>query len=218
MTPKILSRGAEAVIYKKGDFVVKKRIEKSYRISEIDERIRKLRTRGEAKIMERISKIINVPKISKPDEKNKEILMEFIDGLKLSENLDKFNLEEQKKIARKIGQDVAKMHDVNVVHGDLTTSNLIWKDVTPKGVPRKILGKDFYKGQIYFIDFGLGFYSIKIEDKAVDLHLLKQALEAKHFQNFEILFREILKNYKSKDRNKILTQLEKVEKRRRYKN
>lgn len=200
MKEKIIATGAEAIIYKKGNFVVKKRIKKSYRISEIDEKIRKLRTRGEAKIIERISKIINVPKISKPDEKSKEILMEFIDGKKLSVYLDSFNLVEQKKIFRIIGRDVAKLHDANIIHGDLTTSNLIWKD-----------------DKVYFIDFGLGFYSTKIEDRAVDLYLLKQALEAKHFENFKILFREVLKNYKSKDRDKVIKQLEKVEKRRRYK-
>jgi Kae1-associated kinase Bud32 len=201
MNLKILSRGAEAIIYKKDDFIVKKRIKKNYRISELDDKIRKLRTRNEAKLMDKLSKVINVPKISKPDEKTKEILMEFIDGKKLSDNLDSFSLREQKNIARKIGVSVSKMHDVNVIHGDLTTSNMILKN-----------------DEIYFIDFGLGFHSIKIEDRATDLYLLRQALEARHFENFSILFREILKFYKSKDRAKVLTQLEKVEKRRRYKN
>lgn len=201
MNPKILSRGAEAVIYKKNNFVIKKRIKKSYRISEIDEKIRKLRTRGEAKIIQRLEKVIPVPKVLKASEKTKEIEIEFINGKKLSENLDKFSLNEQKKIARQIGKNVSLMHDANVIHGDLTTSNLILKD-----------------DEIYFIDFGLGFHSVKFEDRAVDLHLLKQALEAKHFKNFEILFGEILKNYKPKNRERILKQLEKVEKRRRYKN
>jgi TP53 regulating kinase-like protein len=179
--------------------------------------------------MTRISKIINVPKILKSDEKSKEILMEFIDGKKLSEHLDSFSLSEQKKIARKIGESVAKLHDANIIHGDLTTSNMILglaslekeatprRCKTPKGVPRKISGKDFYKGQIFFIDFGLSFHSEKIEDRAVDLYLLKQAFEAKHFLNSKILFREFLKSYKSKNKEKVLEQLEKVEKRRRYK-
>ncbi len=217
MRQKILATGAEAVIYLKDNFVIKKRVKKSYRISEIDDKIRKLRTRSEAKLIERASKVILVPKISNSSEKSKEIFMEFIDGKKLSEHLDNFDLKEQKSICKKIGENVSKLHDANIIHGDLTTSNMILKDVAPKGVPRKIPGKDFYKGQLYFIDFGLGFYSVKVEDRAVDLYLLKQALEAKHFENFKVLFSEVLKKYKCKNREKILMQLEKVEKRRRYK-
>ena len=68
--------------------------------------------------------------------------------------------------------------------------------------------------KIYLIDFGLGFFSSKIEDKAVDLHLLKQALESKHYENFEKYYKVILDNYKHKD---VIKRLEKVELRGRYK-
>ena len=72
--------------------------------------------------------------------------------------------------------------------------------------------------KVYFIDFGLGFGSHKIEDKAVDLHLLKQALEAKHFNNWKKLFDEVLKGYKiSKDYKKVFERFKRVEKRGRYK-
>jgi len=72
--------------------------------------------------------------------------------------------------------------------------------------------------KIYFIDFGLGFVSHKIEDKAVDLHLLKQALEARHFKNLKELIKEVFKGYKKfKDSENVFRQLEKVEKRGRYK-
>ena len=72
--------------------------------------------------------------------------------------------------------------------------------------------------KIFFIDFGLGFISQKLEDKAVDLHLLKQALEAKHFKNWEILWKEVEKGYKSsKDATKVLERLKAVERRGRYK-
>ncbi|MEN7982727.1 MAG: KEOPS complex kinase/ATPase Bud32 [Nanoarchaeota archaeon] len=200
--------GAEAIIYKKDNLVIKKRVKKSYRISEIDDKIRKLRTRGEAKLIERLSKIILVPKISKSSEISKEIVMEFIEGKKLSEHLNNFSLFEQKKIVGKIGESVSKLHNANIIHGDLTTSNMILKEEV--GCRKSDI-------RLYFIDFGLGFHSVKIEDRAVDLYLLKQALEAKHFENFKILFSEFLKNYKSKNREKILEQLGKVEKRRRYK-
>jgi TP53 regulating kinase-like protein len=99
-----------------------------------------------------------------------------------------------------LGEEVSKLHEEDIIHGDLTTSNILLK------------GK-----RIYIIDFGLGFISNRIEDKAVDLHLIKQALEAKHFQNWEILFKSFITNYQPKDKEKILSQLKKVESRGRYK-
>ncbi len=86
-----------------------------------------------------------------------------------------------------------------------------------KEIPRgRVGGEDKFK--IYFIDFGLGYISKKIEDKAVDLHLLKQALEARHFKNWEVLFKEVLKGYEDyKESNKVLERFKAVEKRGRYK-
>ena len=101
---------------------------------------------------------------------------------------------------KKVGEQTAKLHQNSIIHGDLTTSNMILKD-----------------SQIFLIDFGLGFISAKIEDKAVDIHLIKQALEAKHFQNHEELFQNFLKGYKWKDSKKVIERLKVVEKRGRYK-
>jgi len=198
----IIAKGAEAVLMKKeADVLVKRRIEKGYRLKEIDEKLRKLRTRQEARLLEKASKIINVPKVLNVDESNKEITMQFIPGQKLSQDLNSFPLKKQEEICKKIGEEVAKFHDINIIHGDLTTSNMILK------------GED-----VYFIDFGLGFTSSRPEDKAVDLHLLKQALEAKHFMHWKVLFEKIAGGYKkSKNHEKVLKQLEKVEKRGRYK-
>jgi len=198
---KILQQGAEAIILKKGKDVIKRRLKKSYRIKEIDDKIRKLRTRSEGKLLEKAGKIISIPKLKDVNESSKEIQMDFIDGKKLSDHLNIFSLQKQKTVCLEIGNSVAKLHDSNIIHGDLTTSNMILKNK-----------------KVFFIDFGLGFQSHKLEDKAVDLHLLKQALEAKHFQHWEILFKEILKSYsKSKDSKKVLERLKAVEKRGRYK-
>ena len=100
----------------------------------------------------------------------------------------------------KLGKQVALMHKNDIIHSDLTTSNIILKD-----------------NQVYLIDFGLGYFSKKIEDKAVDLHLIKQALEAKHWQNHEELFKKLIKTYKFTDSEKTLERLKAVEKRGRYK-
>jgi TP53 regulating kinase-like protein len=197
MKSNIIGRGAEAILIQKGEFLVKDRIKKSYRLSSLDEKLRKQRTKKEAKLLEKAAELICVPRVLGTDEKEK-IEMEFIEGKKLSEWLDK--LENAEEICLQIGRNAAKLHDSNIIHGDLTTSNMILKG-----------------DKVFFIDFGLGFNSERIEDKAVDLHLLRQALEAKHFNNWEKLFEAVLKGYDSKDKENILEQLKKVEARGRYK-
>lgn len=241
MRKKILQQGAEAIILLKNSHVLKKRIKKSYRLIAIDEEIRKLRTRSEAKLLEKASKIIDIPEIKKVDEKTKEISMEFIDGKKLSDNLDSFSMEKQKEICEIIGKNTAKLHDINIIHGDLTTSNMIYVDrglnfnnKINSGIDNKLKNNgevghiktsagwasvnESTSFKIFFIDFGLGFHSHKIEDKAVDLHLLKQALEAKHFRHWHELFNRVLEGYSySKNSKLVLEQLKKVEARGRYK-
>ncbi|MBU2562591.1 MAG: Kae1-associated serine/threonine protein kinase [Nanoarchaeota archaeon] len=198
---KIIQQGAEAVIFLEKNNIIKKRIKKSYRIPELDQKIRKLRTRSETKLLNKAGEIIFSPKVIKSDEKEKKIIMEFIDGKKLSDNLDNFPKQKQIEICKKIGKSIAKIHEKEIIHGDLTTSNMILKE-----------------GKVYFIDFGLGFISKKFEDKAVDLHLLKQALEAKHFKNWKELFKAVENAYKkSKNAKIVLERLKAVEKRGRYK-
>ena len=101
---------------------------------------------------------------------------------------------------KKIGEQVSILHKNDIIHGDLTTSNTILKD-----------------DKVYIIDFGLGFISSKVEDKAVDLHLIKQALEAKHWQNWEQLFEKFCLGYSYEDSKKVIERLDIVEKRGRYK-
>lgn len=199
MKETVIGKGAEAIITKKNNIVTKDRIEKSYRYPDLDKKIRKLRTRSETKILEKAQKITNVPKIISSDEIKAKIEMEYIAGKKLADNLEKIDY---KKVSQKVGKQLAKLHDSDIIHGDLTTSNLI-------------LNK---KSEVYFIDFGLGFHSSRAEDKAVDLHLIKQALEAKHSTIWEESFKELIKGYKSsKNQKQTLAQFDKVERRGRYK-
>lgn len=198
MSKTIIAQGAEAKLFKSGDSIIKDRISKGYRLLLLDQRIRKQRTKREAKLLLKVSSLIPVPRLIKTDDKE-EIIMQFIDGLKLSENLD--NLKNNIQICKTIGKQIALLHDNNVIHGDLTTSNMIYSE-----------------SKVYFIDFGLSFESSKIEDKAVDLHLIKHALEAKHFKHYNIFFDAILEGYKiSKNAKETIKRLETVEKRGRYK-
>lgn len=198
--PKTIAQGAEAKILLLGNFIIKDRIKKGYRLKELDEKIRSKRSKKEAKLLLKASQIINCPKPIESKESN-QIKIPYIKGKRLSDNLDKFSLLRQRQIIKQIGESVVKLHESNIIHGDLTTSNMI-------------LSKD----KVYFIDFGLGFISHRYEDKAVDIHLFRQALESRHFKNFEVLFKEFIKVYKkSKYAYKVLNQLIKVEKRGRYK-
>ena len=131
MREKIICQGAEAILIKKGNILLKRRVKKGYRIPELDEKLRKRRTKREVKLLEKARKLIQVPKILKVDDKAKEIDMEFISGEKLSESLD--DLKNWKEVCFMIGENIARLHDAGIIHGDLTTSNMIWK---PSSIPR----------------------------------------------------------------------------------
>ncbi len=196
---KELSRGAEAVLYKE-DNIIKHRLKKSYRLKVIDDKLRGFRTRREAKILKKLGDVnFPAPKLVKTDEKEK-IEMEFISGDVLKNVLDKSDFE---SLSREIGRKVACLHNNNIIHSDLTTSNIILKN----------------ENEIYFIDFGLSFFSHKVEDMAVDLHLLKEALESKHYRIWEKCFEKIVDGYKqeSKHGELVIKRLSVVEKRGRYK-
>jgi Kae1-associated kinase Bud32 len=202
MKIRLIQQGAEAKIFldEKNKLIIKDRVPKSYRVLELDKKIRKSRTKSEIKLLTKANQIINAPLPEKYKEDNK-VIMPFIEGEKLSDSFNDFPLEKQKEIMKKIGESIAKLHKSDIIHGDLTTSNMILKNE-----------------KVFFIDFGLGYISKKIEDKAVDLHLLKQALEAKHFKSWEILFQELQKSY-SKDypeSKQIFERVAAVEKRGRY--
>ena len=196
LNKKIIGSGAEAIIYLDKN-VIKDRIKKNYRIKEIDEKLRKSRTKREAKIFEKLA-IIDFPAPRLIQTNKKQIIeMDFIEGNKLRDVLNENNY---KKLMNELGEKIAILHNNNIIHGDLTTSNFI------------------VNNQIYFIDFGLSFFSQKVEDKAVDLHLLKQALESRHYKIWEKSFKEVLQGYRAaSDYKEVMQRFERVEKRGRYK-
>ncbi len=199
---KILHQGAEAILYLDKSNLVKERISKSYRHPTIDNNKRKYPTRREYKLLRKAMEVgLNVPKPIDFNEIDMKIVMEHIKGDVLKETLDNYKEEKRDKVSKLIGEQIALMHDNDIIHGDLTTSNMILK-----------------QDQVFLIDFGLGSISLKSEDKAVDLHLLKQALESKHYRHHEDLYTSFLQGYKkSKNYKETLERLEKVEKRGRYK-
>jgi TP53 regulating kinase and related kinases len=228
---KLIQQGAEAKIFldEKNNLIIKDRISKGYRIPELDKKIIKQRTKAETKLLTKANQIINSPLPEKSREENK-IIMLYINGEKLSTSLNDFHLKKQLEILNKIGQAVSKLHQADIIHGDLTTSNMILVSNNSKdgleGKPNKNIRNDKQTNKessdnnfrIFFIDFGLGYISKKVEDKAVDIHLLKQALEAKHFQNWKELFEEFKISYSKEypESKQIFERMIAIEKRGRY--
>src|SRR3989344_3188460 len=108
MKNKIIKQGAEAILYKENNYVVKERIKKSYRINEMDIKLRKLRTRREGKLLQKSE---NSPNVFEVDDKKMKIKMEFLDGKLLKDILDNLNKNKRNLLLREIGGKVAMMHD-----------------------------------------------------------------------------------------------------------
>ena len=194
-----IAQGAEAILVMDKGLLEKKRTQKGYRNKKLDFLIRKHRTRRESKLLQKAKSIILVPEVKKTEEFT--IKMQYLGKKKISEYLDKFPEKKQDKICKEIGKNISKLHNNNIIHGDLTTSNMI-----------------LLKNKVYFIDFGLGFHSARIEDRAVDIHLLSQALKSKHFKRWKNLFKSVLKGYKNyKKYSQVIGQFQKVQVRGRYK-
>ncbi len=198
-TTNVIGRGAEAVLYlDDSGKLVKERIKKRYRIKEIDELLRKRRTRLESRILIRAKRIgVNTPTVFKTGDY--KIFMEFIDGERLKELLNKTS--PRNYLAEEIGKIVGRLHSSGIIHGDLTTSNMILKD-----------------NKIYLIDFGLAYHSSSVENQAIDLHLLHQAYQSTHFKYLEKLWSNTIKGYKKTfDKwEPVLKRLEQIRKRGRY--
>lgn len=197
----LIAKGAEANLYLEGGQLIKHRIKKEYRITELDERLRKSRTKHEAKLLENAKGSIPVPSVYEVNLKENRIVMEFINGIIVKDIIDSKDDTQVENIGKKIGEYISRLHNMNLIHNDLTTSNMIMKD-----------------NEIYFIDFGLGTTSTRIEDRAMDLVVLKKSLMAAHTKKFEIIWKGIIEGYKknSKKFDEILGRISIIEKRVRY--
>ena len=163
---RLLRQGAEAQLFE-GTYLgkpvlVKDRVPKAYRVPELDEKIRRERTKQEVVLLHRAKLAgVKTPVAYKVDRAGKRIFMELVEGPRLKDALNAKNVG----LCRKVGQLVGKLHAQGLVHGDLTTSNIL------------LAGE----GELVFIDFGLGYFSERVEDQAVDLLVFRKTFEATHF-------------------------------------
>ncbi|UCE37841.1 MAG: Kae1-associated serine/threonine protein kinase [Thermoplasmata archaeon] len=201
----LIKRGAEAEIHlsewQNRHVVLKSRVVKSYRHEEIDRRLREARTKLEAKLISEARGFgVSTPIIYDVDTLKSQIVMEYIDGKQIKEALHIVGDEEQKRLCTEIGRCVGKFHKNDLIHGDLTTSNMI-----------------LMNDRIYFIDFSLGGKSKEVEAKGVDLHLLSEAFESTHSEILE-MFDHVLEGYKIEytEADKVIAKVKEIEKRGRY--
>ncbi|WP_407379767.1 bifunctional N(6)-L-threonylcarbamoyladenine synthase/serine/threonine protein kinase [Methanobrevibacter sp.] len=190
----LIAKGAESNIIKSSymgdDAVIKARIPKNYRISEIDNKIRKSRCKLEVKLLSDAKRAgVRTPILYDVDLDEKSILMEAIDGVMLKDVIDD-------DLAYKTGLEIAKLHSADIIHGDITSSNIMLRD-----------------GELVFIDFGLGRYSDLAEDKAVDLLVLKKSLQSIDYEKAVSYFDSVLMGYNSP---KIIDKISDIEHRGRY--
>jgi len=206
---KLLKKGAEASLFLASwhgrRVIVKARFPKKYRPAELDAKIRGYRTAHEPQLMHEAKKAgVPTPTIFLVDMKNAAITMEFVEGKQVKQLLAKVSKKERQELCVKIGELIGKMHKRGVIHGDLTTSNMI------------LSGED----KIFLVDFGLGEKNTELEARGVDLHLMKRALQSTHYQFAEECFRNVMMGYSAvlggADAGKVFEKIREIERRGRY--
>jgi len=201
----IIRRGAEAEIrrgtWKDRKVIIKSRVVKGYRHAKLDAELRTSRTRNEARLIQEARRLgVPTPVIYDIDLQNAELVMQEISGERVKDALAKSTDEETRRICREIGRIAAVLHRGGMVHGDLTTSNMILMDE-----------------RVWLIDFSLGGRVATLEEIGVDLHLLREAFLSAHSDIFEF-FQEVLASYEEHfdDANMVFRKVKEIEGRGRY--
>ena len=205
----LIKKGAEASIYLGEWFgrkvIFKRRHPKKYRIPELDREVQMQRTKHEPQIIHR-AKIAGVPTpiIYMVDLKEATIIMEFVEGKQVKQILNELSDEDRISLCYKIGKLIGRLHRSGIIHGDLTTSNMI---LTPHG-------------NIVLIDFGLSELSVELEARGVDIHLMKRALTSTHYKYADECFNAIIRGYEEimgEDATRdVLNKVKEIERRGRY--
>jgi len=156
-------QGAEATVEFTDGRVVKRRLPRTYRHPELDERLRRERTRREARLTSEARRQgVPTPVVRDVDTHEATITFDFVGDCDLGEALTTDHV-------RAVGRHLATLHDAGIVHGDPTTRNV--RVATDE---RSVVGSG--RGRVYLVDFGLGYSSRAAEDHAVDLHVFGRSL------------------------------------------
>ena len=184
----LVQQGAEAKIYSatlvSKPVVVKERFKKAYRHPVLDEKLTHRRTSQEVRSMARCRRSgISTPVVYFVDYTTHRIYMENVKNAVpvkefINSKLRQDSGTEMDVLAEKLGSMLGKMHLIDVIHGDLTTSNMLLRA----------------EEDLVLIDFGLSYISSLVEDKGVDLYVLERALLSSH-PNTEQFFQKVLDSY-----------------------
>lgn len=184
---------------------MKRRLPKKYRLPEIDRKIRTYRTIHESQLLHEAKEAgVPTPTVFMVDLEGSNIIMKFIVGNQVKQILDELSFEERQNLSRYIGELIGRLHLNNIIHGDLTTSNMILAA----------------GGEVVLLDFGLGEKNSELEIKGVDLHLMKRALQSTHFGDAEGCFKSVMEGYANvlglETAREILRKVKEIEGRGRY--
>lgn len=205
----LIRKGAEASIFLEDwrgrRVIMKTRLPKSYRVRVLDDLIRVTRTSREAHLLHYSKQAgVPTPTVYQVDRKTCTIVMEYLTGPRLKEALSQMDRTDLKRTARLVGSLIGRLHSGGIVHGDLTTSNMI------------LVGPS----KLFFIDYGLSDYSNELEARGVDLLLMSRAFKSTHFSLYSNAFRNVVEGYKERvgDTNTslVLNKMREIEKRGRY--
>jgi TP53 regulating kinase-like protein len=205
----LIKKGAEANLYlerwQNREVIMKHRLPKAYRLAELDTAIRVQRTLHEPQLIHR-AKVAGVPTptIIMVDIDNANIIMEYVKGKQLKTVLNDLSPSERLHLCRHIGVLIGRLHNNGIIHGDLTTSNMILTSY----------------GKVFFVDFGLGEYSEELEVRGVDLHLMKRALQSTHYKYAKECFEAVMEGYTQvmgrETAKSVLEKISEIERRGRY--
>jgi len=208
MAMRLIAKGAEADLWFDPDWngrrvVIKRRVEKRYRHPEIDRELRRLRTLREAEIIHRAKKAgVPTPIIYQVDPEEATMVMEYIEGRRLRDIVDELSPEERLRVFQLAGRQAGRLHRAGIIHGDLTTSNMI---LTPS--------------RLVFIDFGLAELSTEEAEGGVDLQLMRRMRQSTHFEYSEELLDAFLEGYREEmgaEADGVFRRMDEIARRGRY--
>ena len=205
---RVIAKGAEADLILDPDWngrraLIKQRGEKRYRHPQIDREVRRFRTLHEADIIHRAKESgVPTPLIYQVDVDRASIVMEYVEGEKVRDIVNALGDDENRELFRIIGFEEGRLHGAGLIHGDLTTSNMIR-----------------VADRVVFIDFGLGEISRETEKRGVDVNLMRRMLASTHFTRQVMLFDAFKDGYREAmgpEADEVLVRVDEIARRGRY--
>ena len=204
---KLIAKGAEADLlltdWNELKALIKTRKPKTYRHPELDKQLRKTRTNHEAYIIHKAKEAgVPTPLLYRVDNENSVIVMEYVEGSKVRDLVESMSPDARRKLFIEIGRHAGQLHRSGIIHGDLTTSNIIRSD-----------------SRVVFIDFGLSEISSEVEKRGVDLNLMNRMLTSTHYNHRDELLAAFSEGYREtmgSEAEEALNRMEEVSKRGRY--